>query len=133
VCRSALWLTRFNGVTTYRFPGWDPDTPGHPNANERLHWEAIQSTRERGGHTYDFGGIPHDVAVHLLNGGDRDAADIDGPLRFKLGFGGSPVVFPGPRMLVTVPGITRAATPMVRRLLTSRRGHAALLKLRGSS
>ena len=52
-----------------------------------LVWGSIEAAREQGFHRFDFGGIPADLA---------DKTDtMQGPYRFKKGFGGVPVRYVG--------------------------------------
>lgn len=76
-----------------------------------LVWRSIESAREQGYRRFDFGGIPADLA---------DQSDtMQGPYRFKKGFGGMPVRYVGahdvvPRALpyrayrIAEPAYTRA-------------------------
>lgn len=65
---AALWLTRFNGIVTFRLAGWNASAPAPKHVNDALHWSAIQWARANGAHAYDFGGFDRGAAERLIDG-----------------------------------------------------------------
>jgi lipid II:glycine glycyltransferase (peptidoglycan interpeptide bridge formation enzyme) len=75
--------------------GWTGDhAKSYPN--EMMYWEAIRWARSNGYRTFDFVGIDDGLARMLENGESLDVASIHGADRFKVGFGGRPLVLPRP-------------------------------------
>jgi hypothetical protein len=97
---AGVWLTSFNGVVTFRLAGWDASIPSPKYVNEALHWSAIQWARLAGASIYDLGGLDRKIAERLLGGGPLPADFARSYGFFKLGFGGSPILFPAPRILI---------------------------------
>jgi hypothetical protein len=133
VATSALWVTRHEGVMTCRLVGWDASLPGHPNANEVLHWYAMLHGRDRGDHTFDFGGIDRDLGEALARGEAPDLDRYASTARFKLAFGGRAMLLPPTRFRVTVPLIGRVSEPLVHRALASERVDSLARRLRGGA
>ena len=68
-----------------------------------LHWEAIKFAKNQGCKTYDFWGIritedrsqKSEVRTSNVLSSDVPSFDLDGVTKFKLGFGGQIIKFPG--------------------------------------
>lgn len=99
----------------------------HPN--ELLVWAAVEWAQARGYRYFDLDGIHPAVAAGVA----APDAHADGGTFFKLGFGGDPVLLPGPYEYLPNPllrwlyaGVvqSRAAGPLVRRLEQLIRGVA---------
>lgn len=88
---AGLIVSSFNGYATARIVGW---SGCHPRryANEGCDWWAIRWASEQGMRWYDVGGIDRRIAERLAAEG-RVAAGQDAAA-YKLGFGGTPVLFP---------------------------------------
>lgn len=97
---AGVWLTSFNGVVTFRLAGWDASIPSPKYVNEALHWRAIQWARDVGASVYDLGGLDRKVAQLLLSGEPLPPDFTRSYGFFKLGFGGSPMLYPPPRILI---------------------------------
>lgn len=80
----------FGGVRTYLFGG-SSDQHRDVMAPYLLHWRAMQDAKVLGAHTYDFGGL------------ETGAGFRAGFARFKLGFGGKTVEYPGAYDIVLKP------------------------------
>jgi peptidoglycan pentaglycine glycine transferase (the first glycine) len=90
---AGVLLTFFGGTTTYLHGGSSAKFK-ETMAPYFLHWEAIKIAKQRGNTTYDFGGIaPKDETRHAWAG----------ITRFKKGFGGIEVIYPGAYDLVYSP------------------------------
>ena len=89
---SALLLIAFRDTALYKIGGWSgDDREARPNA--LMHWTAIEWAKQAGHRWYDLEGIDLDVARALATGA-APPDGTDGVSRFKLGFGGSVVIFP---------------------------------------
>jgi lipid II:glycine glycyltransferase (peptidoglycan interpeptide bridge formation enzyme) len=90
---ASLMLIAFGDTVLFKMGGW---TGEHREArvNELLHWRAILSARRRGFRWYDLEGIASDAAVAIRDRRTPTPHTYAGTTRFKLGFGGSVVVFP---------------------------------------
>jgi hypothetical protein len=97
---AALWLSKFGNVVTFRLGGWDRDVKGPSHVNEALHWKAIQWARSINASFYDFGGFDRGNAERLLKGQPVDSS-LKSHNLFKLGFGGTPILFPPTYFLLT--------------------------------
>jgi lipid II:glycine glycyltransferase (peptidoglycan interpeptide bridge formation enzyme) len=89
---AALWLSMFSGAVTFRLAGWDKEAKAPSHVNEALHWNAIQWARSIGARYYDLGGFDRDCAERLLQGLSA-SPELQSHNLFKLGFGGTPVLF----------------------------------------
>lgn len=89
------------GVTTY-LHGGSTQVKKELMAPHLLHWRAMQWAKQSGSHTYDFWGSN---AVQTSDGEWEPRANHPsaGTTRFKLGFGGTVVQFPGAFDLVLKP------------------------------
>src|SRR5205823_11661763 len=76
----------------YKIGGWADRAGAPPGTNELTHWTGITWAHRAGYRSYDFEGIPLDVARAMRDG---EPAEPRGVAFFKLGFGGEPVVYPG--------------------------------------
>jgi lipid II:glycine glycyltransferase (peptidoglycan interpeptide bridge formation enzyme) len=117
---AGVWLSRFGGVVTFRLAGWDPAPIAPKHVNEALHWAAIQWSRAKGAHTYDFGGFDRVTAERILNGEPPAAGFERSHHFFKLGFCGTPVLLPRARFLLLNSLAHRAARSIVPVVLRSR-------------
>jgi hypothetical protein len=97
---AALWLTRFNGIVTFRLAGWNASAPAPKHVNDALHWSAIQWARANGAHAYDFGGFDRGAAERLIDGLPLADDFTRSPSFFKLGFGRPPLLLPQSRYLI---------------------------------
>jgi hypothetical protein len=97
---AGLWLTRFAGTVTFKLPGWDA-VNAPPNANEALHWAAIQWARRSGAHIYDLGGFDRRSAEMIIGNKPLAEGFQKTPSYFKLGFGGMPILLPQARFIFT--------------------------------
>jgi hypothetical protein len=100
VASAGIWATRFAGTVTFKLAGWDASSPAPPHASDAVHWAAIQWARTNGDHAYDFGGFDRRSAECLVT--DRPMPDDfhHSPSFYKLGFGGTAVLFPRARFLL---------------------------------
>jgi Acetyltransferase (GNAT) domain len=130
---SGIWLTRFDGVATFRIAGWDVDaaarTGAPKHANEALHWAAIRWARASGAHTYDFGGLDRQAAEAIVTGGTLPDGFARTAGFFKYGFGGSTVLLPVARWaMIGSAGVP--FRPLVRRVLASDRARSIMARAR---
>lgn len=115
---AGLWLTRFAGTVTFKLAGWDAaNAPA--NANEALHWAAIQWARQSGAHTYDLGGFDRRSAERIIGNMRLDEGFQQTPSYFKMGFGGAPVLLPQARFIFTNRLVDTVIGPVAHRFLTS--------------
>lgn len=98
---AGLWLTRFAGTVTWKLSGWNASDAAPPNANEAVHWAMIRWARERGDRTYDLGGIDRRDAETICGGGVLPEGPRHARGFFKLAFGGTPVLLPCARFILT--------------------------------
>jgi peptidoglycan pentaglycine glycine transferase (the first glycine) len=98
---AGLWLTRFAGTITWKLSGWDATGAAPPNANEAVHWAVMRWARERGDRTYDLGGIDRQDAQTICSGGALPEGPRHARGFFKLAFGGTPVLLPCARFILT--------------------------------
>lgn len=89
----AIMVVRVGKMATYLY-GASSNEERNRMPNHALQWAAIQWARTEGCHTYDFWGIPAEVPesgeVETLGEGG-----LWGVFRFKQGFGGQIVKYPG--------------------------------------
>jgi peptidoglycan pentaglycine glycine transferase (the first glycine) len=121
---AVLWVTLFAGVVTLKLTGWDAAAVGGQHANEALHWAAMRWARAAGADICDWGGFDRHVAELIIAQQPLPEAFPGTTSFFKVGFGGSPVLFPRARWSLVGPGrrVMRApvrwalASPLVRTL-----------------
>lgn len=90
---AAVLLVGFGDTVAYVMGGRAAEQTGiHPV--ELTHWTGVEWATERGYRYYDFGGVDPAFAGALLRG-EATPRDATGVARFKLGFGGDVVLFPG--------------------------------------
>ncbi len=112
---AGLWLTSFAGTVTCKLSGWDASIEAARDANDALYWAGIGLTRSLSGHTYDLGGLDRPVATALLSGAPLPDDFHRTPAYFKVGFGGSVVVFPPVFANVVAPVLGAPATALLSR------------------
>ncbi len=115
---AGLWLTRFAGTLTEKLAGWDAAS-APANANEALHWAAIQWARRSGAHTYDWGGFDRRSAEMMIGNMPLGDGFQQTPSYFKLSFGGSLILLPRARFKFTNRLVDTAIGPVAHRVLTS--------------
>lgn len=76
---------------------------GEYRPNEFMHWGALNWAIAAGCTTYDFDGLELDTATSLLQGGGLPNHAVTSVDRFKLGFGGDPVLLPDVLTFVSNP------------------------------
>jgi hypothetical protein len=64
--------------------------------NDLLYWESIHWAKVNGYRCFDFVSIEKDLAQKMQQGDPVDWKSVEGPSKFKVGFGGTPVVLPKP-------------------------------------
>ncbi len=80
-----------HGRTAYYLYGASSRQERHRMPNHALQWAAIRWAKEQGCQVYDLWGIPQEAAA-----GQQDGhGGLWGVYRFKRGFGGRPVLYPG--------------------------------------
>lgn len=101
---AAILVAKFNGVATYLF-GASSSQRRNLMASSLLQWEAMRRSKEQGMRSYDFWGVPEELAPHANDSGAQGFAhelpeaaehgrgDLWGVYRFKRGFGGRLVAF----------------------------------------
>jgi len=129
VAAGGIWLTSFAGTVTYKLAGWDASVKA-PNANELLHWTAMQWARARGAHTYDLGGIDRTNAERLIAGLPPAEGFERTPSFFKQRFGGAPVLLPRARFVFTNGVLNAAGGWAAQRALSSDMLHRLANRLR---
>ncbi len=117
---AGIFLTNFARVVTFKFAGWDASSEGSRNANEALHWQAMQWARNTGAERYDLGGFDRKAAEILQAGGKLDDSFSKTPGFFKLGFGGRPMLLPQARWQYLGPAAA-LIRPVLRGALASKR------------
>jgi lipid II:glycine glycyltransferase (peptidoglycan interpeptide bridge formation enzyme) len=100
VAVAGIWLTRFAGTVTVKLVGWDASSPAPPHASDALHWAAIQWARTNGHRIYDLGGFDRSSAECLVSCRPMPDGFHHSPSFYKLGFGGTAVLFPRARFLL---------------------------------
>ena len=91
---AGILVIGFGDSVIYKMGAWGGTRAGvHPN--ELVHWAAIRWAHESGYRYYDFEGIDERVGRALAAGEEPPEAALHGVTRFKLGFGGEVVRFPG--------------------------------------
>jgi lipid II:glycine glycyltransferase (peptidoglycan interpeptide bridge formation enzyme) len=128
---AGLWLTRFAGVVTFKFGGWDSKIAAPSHANEALHWAVIQWARSQGAHTYDFGGFDRRSAEHIRASEQLDDAFRQTLSFFKLGFGGRLTVLPRARFKFTHPFADAVLGRAAQRFFASAGSRRLVQRLRG--
>lgn len=129
---AALWLSNFAGKITFRAAGWDPHAGASLNVNEALHWEAIQWARTQGAHTYDFGGFDRPAAEAIAAGRAMPDGFDKTHSHFKLGFGGTPILLPRPKLVPLSIAANRLSRAVLPRLLRSPVTRRAAQRLRSA-
>lgn len=127
---AALWLSNFAGTVTFRAAGWNSHASASLNVNEALHWEAIQWARSQDAHTYDFGGFDRPAAEAIAAGQAMPSGFDKTHSFFKLGFGGTPILFPRPKLVPLNIAANRLSRAVLPRLLRSPVTHRAAQRLR---
>lgn len=110
----------FGGVLSHRIKGFDREGP-HSKARvpAAVVWTAIVDAHDRGERWLDFGGIARPAATAMLE--ERHDADASKARhRFKLAFGGRPVVYPTTVELIPDPAL-RAGLAITRSVKPGRR------------
>jgi peptidoglycan pentaglycine glycine transferase (the first glycine) len=115
---AGLWLTRFAGTVTFKLAGWDAAS-APANANEALHWAAIQWARRSGAHTFDLGGFDRRSAEMIIGKTPLVEGFDKTPSFFKLAFGGAPILLPQAHFRFTHGLLDTAIGPVAQRFLTS--------------
>lgn len=91
---SAQLAISFGDTVINKLPGWS-GAHGDRHPNELLHWDTIEWARAHGYRYYDFEGIDQRAAEAIL-AGDPLPEDLERSVtKFKLGFGGEAVRYPG--------------------------------------
>lgn len=90
---SALLALCFGDTVAFKKGGWS-GSHGNLHTNEAMHWGALKWCHEHGYARYDMEGIDPDVADMVIRGDDLPR-DINPLSRFKLGFGGEALRYPG--------------------------------------
>ena len=91
---STMFAIPFGDTVLFKRGGWS-GRHGNRRPNEVMHWTAIQWAKSQGYRYYNFEGIDPDVAEKLLRGESLPDGMSQSVTRFKLGFGGDIVLFPG--------------------------------------
>jgi lipid II:glycine glycyltransferase (peptidoglycan interpeptide bridge formation enzyme) len=87
------WKVGWSGAYPKKFP------------NEFLEWELIKWARNAGCIFFDFVGIERNCAEALIAGNTMPDTPYTGINRFKLGFGGKPILLPLPASTVFNPAL----------------------------
>ncbi|MDQ7028682.1 MAG: peptidoglycan bridge formation glycyltransferase FemA/FemB family protein [Ardenticatenia bacterium] len=95
---AALLIFR-HGQRAYYLYGASTRRERHRMPNHALQWAAMQWAKEQGCQVYDLWGIPPEAATGHGDG----HGGLWGVYRFKRGFGGCPVVYPGAFDAVYIP------------------------------
>jgi lipid II:glycine glycyltransferase (peptidoglycan interpeptide bridge formation enzyme) len=91
--QAAQLLIGFGDTIIGKVGGWSGSAPAlHPN--ELLDWTSIAWAKEQGYRYFDFEGVHPSVARAAAAGQTPRTDAVDGPTVYKLGFGGSLVLFP---------------------------------------
>jgi lipid II:glycine glycyltransferase (peptidoglycan interpeptide bridge formation enzyme) len=101
VAAAGIWATRFAGTVTFKLAGWDASSPAPPHASDAVHWAAIQWARTNGDRTYDLGGFDRRSAECLVSRRPVPDDFHRSPSFYKLGFGGTAVLLPRARFLLS--------------------------------
>lgn len=91
---SALLAIPFGDTVIYKRGGWS-GCCGQCHPNEVIHWAVIKWAKSHGYRYYDFEGVDPKVADGLIRGEPLPASKIQTVTRFKIGFGGQVILFPG--------------------------------------
>jgi len=96
---SSLLVSTFNGTVEGKFLGWSgcsscSNKSCHPN--EVLFWECVRWAKSQGYRYFDFGGIDPAHAKLIEQEGELPKSLSQTTTRFKMGFGGQIVFYPGP-------------------------------------
>jgi peptidoglycan pentaglycine glycine transferase (the first glycine) len=91
---ASVLLIGFGDSVVYKMGGWS-GANSSIRPNELLHWTGMQWGRDRGHQYYDLEGIDRSVGEALLAEPGRIRSPLHGTTRFKLGFGGEVVRYPG--------------------------------------
>lgn len=102
--------------------GWSGAYP-KKRPNEGLDWAMMTWAKAQGYRTFDLGGISREAAEQLLKGEPLPDDRRDGPLAYKLGFRGQPVLTPRTYAHVPMPLLTAPV-----RLATAAMARQGLLK-----
>lgn len=99
---AGLILITYNGTATYLHGA---SIPSHKElmAPYLLHWQAIQTAKELGCRTYDLWGSNADFNQDKQEWQSKSGHPSAGTTRFKLGFGGEVVNYPGAYDLIFQP------------------------------
>jgi len=89
---SAALVVKFGETVTYKRGAWSGE---HRNLypNEAMHWSAMQWAKSNGYRYYDFEGVDPDAVRAVLSGQALPQEFIHTLTRFKLNFGGTPILF----------------------------------------
>lgn len=99
---AAILAVTWGDTVVYKRGGWSGEASEH-RPNELLHWTAIRWAKDNGYRWYDFDGIDPTVAEAVLRGEPIPPSNTESVSRFKLGFGGTPVLLPAPLSFVPNP------------------------------
>jgi lipid II:glycine glycyltransferase (peptidoglycan interpeptide bridge formation enzyme) len=91
---SAQLAISFGDTVINKLPGWS-GAYGERHPNELLHWDTIRWAQANGYRFYDLEGIECGAAEAILTGEPIRRDMTNSVTRFKLGFGGEAVKFPG--------------------------------------
>ncbi len=96
---AGILTVTWGDTVVYKRGGWSGDASEH-RPNELLHWTAIRWAKNNGYRWYDFDGIDPTVAEAVMRGEPIPPSNTESVSRFKLGFGGTPVLLPEPLSFV---------------------------------
>lgn len=113
---SALLMLCFGKTATaWRF-GWS-GCHGEKRPNDALFWHAIQWAKEKGFSYFDFGEIELEAARCLCNGNTIPQEYLYTSIMFKMGFGGTPVLYPETYIYFTSAGMRWLYTKFLYKML----------------
>lgn len=119
---SAMLAVTFGDTVTNKLAVWSGEH-GQDRPNEALYWGVMRWGRDNRFRRFDLEGIPRSVANAAIGGADIPEKHRGSVASFKLGFGGTPLLLPGPWIWVSSRPLASAY-----RLVTERSRGAKMAK-----
>jgi lipid II:glycine glycyltransferase (peptidoglycan interpeptide bridge formation enzyme) len=115
---SAALVILFGNTAVYKRGAWS-GIHGNLHPNEGLHWGIIQWAQTHGYRYYDFEGIDREGAKAILRGEKLPDSLLNTTTRFKLKFGGQPILLPGVYSYLYNPVLRWSYNTIFRKMVSS--------------